>query len=165
MSWSLAANIATVVEAIAVSVSLIFIAWQLKLQTHITKFSNVQTLVELSSPIMLLIIENPTVAKLWYTGKQNYDQFTPTEQAQYRHMLVWWLTYYENIFQQKRSGLMDDLMYEAWLNDIKSFVKLRAVARHWGSLEHLYEYKFRTHISNLIYEDHQKRRPEGTAQP
>lgn len=48
--WEKSANIATVVEAIVVTISIIFIWKQLRQQTKLTRIANTQALVDISSP-------------------------------------------------------------------------------------------------------------------
>jgi hypothetical protein len=163
MTWALAANVANVVEAIAVVISLIFIGRQLKQQTNLTKFGNVQTLVELSSPMMLALLQDERLTEIWATGRDRYDSFTALQQQRYRHLLDWWLTYYENIFQQRRCGLLDESMYEAWTSDLTSFIRRRNLARHWHDIEHLYEARFRAHVSDLVYKTQQQQQTEREA--
>jgi hypothetical protein len=71
MDWEKAANIATVVEAIVVAVSIIFIWKQLRQQTKLTRIANTQALVDISSPFNLELIKDPKMAALWVRGSKD----------------------------------------------------------------------------------------------
>src|SRR6185369_5305770 len=91
MDWEKAANIATVVEAIVVTASILFIWKQLRQQTKLTRIANTQALVAISSPFNLELIKDREMAALWIKGANDYGTFDEVRQYQYKSLLIWWL--------------------------------------------------------------------------
>ena len=153
MDWEKAANIATVVEAIVVTVSIIFIWKQLRQQTKLTRIANTQALVDISSPFNLELIKDPKMAALWVRGAKDYSTFDEVGQYQYKSLLIWWLIFQENIFYQKKEGLLDEKIYASWDYDLRFFVRQQNLSERWGELKNAFQAEFRDYITGLINED------------
>lgn len=150
MSWEKAANIATVVEAIVVAVSIIFIWKQLRQQTKLTRIANTQALVGISSPFNLELIKDTKMAALWVRGSKDYDTFDEVGQYQYKSLLIWWLIFQENIFYQRKEGLLDEKIYASWDYDLRFFVTQQNLIARWGELKDAFQIEFRDYVTSLI---------------
>jgi hypothetical protein len=157
MNWQEAANVASVVEAIAtvietlvVTVSVILIWQQLKHQTKLAKASNAQALVDIASPFNLLIVEDAGVAELWLKGPNEFQTFTEVQKIRYENAVIWNLMFHENVYLQNQNGLLDDYMYSAWDTDLKRFAKRQNIKQHWEKLWVAYHTDFRKHLDRII---------------
>jgi hypothetical protein len=145
-----AANIATVLQAIIVAVSVLFIWLQLRSQTKLAKVANTQALVEISSPFNLELIKNPDMAALWVNGSGDYEKFDDVRKYQYRSLLIWWLIFHENIFFQKQKRLLDETIYACWDHDLQSFVKEQHLELRWEDLKSGFQDGFVKHVEELF---------------
>lgn len=150
MDWGKAANVATVVEAFVVIVSVVFIWIQLRRQTELTKAANNQALVEIWSPFNLQLIQNEDLMRLWLNGAQNLKEADPLKRRQYQSLLIWYLLFHENIFYQHKKGLLDEVVYKTWKNSLEDFVKEHQLGLQWESLGDICQVEFRNHIAELI---------------
>ncbi|MDX6529754.1 MAG: hypothetical protein QOH41_2044 [Blastocatellia bacterium] len=145
-----AANIATVLQAIIVAVSVLFIWLQLRSQTKLAKVANTQALVEISSPFNLELIKNPDMAALWVNGSGDYEKFNDVRKYQYRSLLIWWLIFHENIFFQKQKRLLDETIYTCWDHDLQCFVKEQHLELRWEDLKSGFQDGFVKHVEELF---------------
>jgi hypothetical protein len=152
MNWEKAADIATVVEAIIVAVSINFIWKQLRQQTKLTRIANTQALVDISSPFNLELIKDPKMAALWVRGSKDYGTFDEVAQYQYKSLLIWWLIFQENVFYQRREGLLDEKIYASWDYDLRFFVTQQNLRERWGELKNAFQAEFRDYVTGLINE-------------
>jgi hypothetical protein len=152
MSWEKAADIATVVEAIVVTVSIVFIWKQLKQQTKLIKIANTQALVDISSPFNLELIKDSKMAALWVRGSKDYGTFDEVGQYQYKSLLIWWLIFQENIFYQSREGLLDEKIYASWDYDLRFFVRQQNLRERWDELKDAFQVEFRDYVTSRINE-------------
>ena len=113
MSWEKAAYISTVFQLLVVIVSVILIRRQLQMQTDLARVANTQALVALVSPFNLEMAQNKDMARLWIIGPEEWEVLSPEDKQQYESMLRWWFIFYENIFFQAESGLLDRAIFEA----------------------------------------------------
>lgn len=151
-TWTVLASIATITEAIAVVVSVFFIWRELHENTRLTKAANSQSLVELSSPFNLQLIQDRQMAEFWVLGPQNYKAMDEVDKYRYQALLVWWLILHENIFYQKGNNLLDESTYKGWDNDLKVFVRHHHLWLHWNTIGKNFYIKFADHVNSLIEE-------------
>jgi|GEM_PF-829165 len=131
MNWETAAQISTFFQLFLLAGSVILIWWQLKKQTDLTRIANTQAQVALVSPFNLEIAKDPDLAKLWMVNPKEWADLNPGEKHQYESMLIWWLIFYENIFFQKQSKLLNQEIFNAWQQDLDAFIKEKHLENYW----------------------------------
>ena len=149
--------VATVAQLVLLIVSVYFV-WhqiqdakeQLQKSVELTQASNAQKLVELTSPFNLQLIQNAEMAELWILGAGRYDQMGSVDRERYYNLLMWWLILHQNIFHQRKQGLMDKLTYVSWDNDLRYFVATKSIERHRGLWSSLFEPGFVGHLDELV---------------
>jgi hypothetical protein len=148
-------SVATIIGVLSIPLSGLFIWLQLRQQTRLAKVANTQSLVELSSPFNLQLIQDPQMAEYWVHGAEKYQSFDPVEQYRYKSLLIWWLILHENIFFQWKSGLLDRAIYESWQYDLESFV-LYQLRERWPDLKVNFQPDFVRHVEELVRKSHPK---------
>jgi len=155
--WLIASAIAAIVQSGVVIVSLIFI-WrqvqlqtkQLKLQTELTKATNTQALVSLSSPFNIGLIQDPQMAKLWIEGAEEFASYDKVDKFRYETLLFWWLILHENVYYQRHKGLLDQTIYAAWEYDLRHFIMRQNLQVHWDGLKNLFQQEFIEHVDQVL---------------
>jgi hypothetical protein len=147
------AAIATILQAIFLPVSLFFVWYQLRQQSKFARATNVQSLVELSSPFNLQLIQDRNFAQLWVQGASRFEAMDEVERYQFKSLLIWWLILHENIFYQHEEKLVDDTAYFPWDEDLKGFIRTMRLGNHWSSLRGTFQAGFAAHVDKLIHED------------
>lgn len=117
------AHLSTALQLIVLVVSAFFIWLQLRKQTALARVANTQALVALSSPFNLQMSQQPKMAEIWRKGSQGEVFENGTEDEQYRSMLKWSLVFYQNVFFQTKSKLLDAEISKAWQQDIEGGVR------------------------------------------
>lgn len=162
--WQIASSVATMVQAAVVTLSLYYIARQVKqqteqaeqqtkeleFQTKLVKVAHAQDLFELTSPFNIQVIQDRNMAKLIFEGHEDYGSFDEVDKFRYRSSLSWRLTFQELMYYQNQNGLLDASIYQAWDDDFKSFLKRRRVGLRWAELEQYYNPEFRSYVSSTI---------------
>jgi hypothetical protein len=154
MSLSDWANIATIVQGIFVIVSIGFVLYQLRENTRLTRAANTEKLVELTSPFHLQFVQDRETAKLWVQGAKEWSKMDTIDKHRYYALLAFWLSLHENIYHQKKKGLLDEDTYAAWTKDLKSFIVLQNLEQVWQewSMRDNFEASFAKYIDQLIDE-------------
>jgi hypothetical protein len=147
------ANIATIIESIAVVASVLFIAYQLRQSTQLAKVANTQALVEISSPFNLQLIQDRRMAEFWVRGSQDYEQMDTVDQYRYKSMLIWWLILQENVYYQSKEKLLDHLVYSAWDRDLRTFVHKQHLSKFWPELKSDFHMEFGAYVDRLVEEE------------
>jgi hypothetical protein len=142
-------NIALVVQAVVVSISLVFIWRQLSEAVRLTKAANAQKLVELSSPFNLQLIQNPEVYKLWIKADDEWDKMDEINRGRHYELLTWWLILHENIYHQWQKRLLDEDTFNSWGRDLKHFLARKDIEQYRKRWEKIFEPSFVEHINKL----------------
>lgn len=170
VSWLNIANLSaffSILASVAVIVSLVFIAQQLtqqtlqvKQQTKLARAGNSQSFVNLASSFVLAIGSNSFLMNLYQTGGDRWSSLSPEEQVQYRYLVSWWLTFFENVQYQQDCGLLDAEVYNAWMKDMEAYFRRRRVDLVWDHLKGNYSdsfvSRFQKSIDNVRKEFQQK---------
>lgn len=82
------ASIATIVEAAFVIVSVWFIWRQLREGTQLARAANAQSLVEISSPFNMQLIQDSEMAWLWVHGARELATMDEVKKYRYKSLVV-----------------------------------------------------------------------------
>ena len=150
MNLNQLADLAQILEAIFVAGTVFFIWRELRENTRLTKAANTQRLVETSSPFYLQIIQNKEIAELWIKGAENFLSLDEADKYRYRSLINWWLNFYENIYFQWRSRLLDAQYFEAWSQALARFVGKPSFRTVWNDVRSTYEPEFVSFIEEKM---------------
>jgi hypothetical protein len=157
------ANIATIFGVISIPVSGGFIFWQLKHQTRLARAANVQSLVELSSPFNLQLVQDKNLAEYWVHGKQKYKDYDAVEKCRFSNLVSWWLILHENIFFQHRNNLIDRSAYDSWQCDLRRFCDNQVPLELWTELRDAFQSEFQKHVDCFMKEHIKAKTPFTSA--
>jgi hypothetical protein len=149
MTLSDIASIATIIEAIFVMISVYFIWRELRENVKLTRASNNQALVEISSPFNMQLIQDRHMAEMWVSGAKKYAEMDDVDKYRYKSLLIWWLILHENIYYQYLGGLLDRSAYMAWDYDLDEFVHTHKLWFYWEEMKSNFQADFATHVSQI----------------
>lgn len=154
--WEQLSTIATLVQAIVVVVSLLYIKNQIDLQTNLARAANIQALAAAAMPLNMEEVKSSELMRLSLEGRGGFKpevQVTNEEirKEQYKAFLSTWLIFSENIYYQNARGLIDPEMYVAWDTGLKTFIEEYNLKASWDdSMKNSYHESFRKHIDELL---------------
>jgi hypothetical protein len=147
MSLEQLAYLSTIVQAVLVVISLLFIYFQLRQNTELARAANAQSLVEHAGSFNSMLIQNKDLATLWYSHGKDFKN--PIDEQRYRELIVQWLIFHENIYYQHKKKLLDDVIYNSWRTDLKYTVQhhnLSALGQDWDTF---FPGEFGHHLAQL----------------
>src|SRR6185436_12110986 len=123
--WEKIMTVATCLQVVAVVVSLYLIVRQLDQQTlqldqqlKLSRATNIQSLVDLITPLNLRATENE-MAEIWVKGdcgiaRVSDEKARDIQREQYVTLVASYMVFYENVHSQYRAGLLDQDIYDGW---------------------------------------------------
>lgn len=144
------ADVSFILQGVFIPISLLFVLYQLIKQTQLTRASNAQALVQISSPFYLVQIQDPNAVELWLHGAERFDSLHEIQRTQYMAIVTWWLLLHENIFHQSQMKLIERKMYISWEKDLEYFLRHHRLGVRWGKLRGYYHSDFAVHVDRLI---------------
>jgi hypothetical protein len=134
--------------SLVVSVWLLFL--EVRMNNRLARAANAQALVEISSPFYLTQVQDRNMAEFCLRSSRDFQSLDDVDRQRYRNLLVWWLIFHENIYYQRRQGLLDDRAFRPWSRDLQMFIEQQNLHLHWGELKHLFQDEFSDLVSHLI---------------
>jgi hypothetical protein len=158
-------NIATIMGSLSLVVSVWLLFRELRDTNKLTRAANTQSLVDLSSPFYLGLIQDRQMAEIYLRGARALEEMDEVDRYRYKSLIVWWLVFHENIYYQWRNGLLDHHSYKPWANDLKSFIALQKIEPLWEEMKHLFQDEFTSHIGEILEAMHGPARRAGGVNP
>jgi len=144
------ADVSTVIQAIFVAISLIFILFQLRQGNKLARAANAQALAEQAAAFNALLYQDEKLAQLWYSGGKNLEDLDKmVDKHRYRELIGQWLIFHENIYYQWRQGLLDKDIYDGWHNDLRFTVHRHNLSLITSNIEKYFPNKFGILITQL----------------
>ena len=135
MNWDAAGAIGEIVGAIAVVISLVYLALQIRNQNRETKAATVQQVLQTNANTISQL-QDPELAQIWITGLNDLDNLSDVERLRFVIYITTILRSYENAYFQWRSGRLEDDTWHALMavvRDVKStpmYSQILDVRRH-----------------------------------
>jgi hypothetical protein len=130
------------IGALAVVVSLIFIAREIRENSRSTRLAALQTAMESSQRIIELPARDRDLARVIRIGSNDPDSITEDEYAQYRYWLILSLRSTENLFVQYKSGALDHETWVARAGVVSFMMDTPGGRRVWASTFNRYRVDF-----------------------
>ena len=108
------ASIAEIVSAIAIIVSLIYVAVQIDQNTLAIKHSTNQERLNFGRDQAELLITVPGLAELVLRAAQNVDDLNEVDRLKFYEWATWFFGVWEQTYQSNLDGLMDEEWWVAW---------------------------------------------------
>lgn len=148
--WSLIAEIAA---AIAVVLSIIYLAVEVQRNTSAIRTQTHQGLLELSNYNNIEFVTNPEMADLIFRGDRNFDELTDVEQSRYRFFIQSENNIWEHAFNSHLNGTMDSRTWEGYdVSYRRNFCK-KSGNIVWRQMEQDFGAEFRAHVNATSKED------------
>jgi hypothetical protein len=149
MSLSDLASIAVIIQGIFFVVSIILVWYQLRENTKLVRSANTQKLVELSSPLNLMLAQDRALAELWRKGALDFEGLDDVDRERYFSLLTWLLVLHENIYHQWSKRLIDEDTFISWTRDLEYFAHRQNFDKYWDRINSFFEASFAEHVTRL----------------
>jgi hypothetical protein len=140
------ASVATIIGSAALVISAWLLFHELRISNKLVRAANTQSLVELSSPHHVSLLQDRQLAELFVHGSQQYKDMDEVDRYRYKALLTWWLIFYENIYYQWQQGLLDDNNYKPWAAGLRLFIRRHQLQAHWDEMGRLFQDDFAQYV-------------------
>jgi hypothetical protein len=126
------------IGAIAVVVSLIYVALEIRSNSRSTRLAAMQTAMESSQRIIEMPARDRDLARVIRIGSDDPDSLTEDEFAQYRYWLILSLRSTENLFVQYKAGALNNETWIARASTVKWMMGTPGGQRVWAGTSNRY---------------------------
>lgn len=161
MTLSDLADLGQVIGALAVVISLIYVALQIRQNTNAVRSATAQTVHEHFSSWYNLLAADAELSRIAANGLRDYASLSEQEKVRFVATFMSFLLYSQNAFLKWREGLLKPALWLAWEQVMMNLFGAPGGKALWTERHYLFGGEFRRYIEN----DLMKREPHPDAKP
>ncbi len=150
MTWETAGVFAEVVAAIAVIVSLLYLAIQLKQNTELARAELEVQLGITWADMHDNMIQNPSLARAYDLAAKDWDALSEEDVRAYLWFVAKSFHILQGMFRQHQRGLLTDDVWAPYEAFITGVLQIEAVWGWWQSEGSLTSNEFKDHVEKLL---------------
>jgi hypothetical protein len=155
------ANLGQIIGAVAVVVSLIYVALQIRQNTNAVRSAAAQVVNEHFASWYHLLAADAELSQVVVNGLRDYTSLSETEKARFVATFMAYLSYSHNAFLKWREGALSPALWEGWELLLMNLFAAPGGRAFWKERAYLFGEEFRRHVED----DLMKRTPHPDAKP
>ena len=161
MSLGDLANIGQVIGAIAVVISLIYVALQIRQNTNAVRSATAQSVHEHFANWYHLIAADAELSRIAANGLRDYQSLSENERTRFIAAFMSFLSYSQNAFLKWRQGLLAPSLWLGWEQVMMNLFGAPGGKAFWKERRYMFGDEFRRYIEDDLI----KREPHPDAKP
>jgi len=157
------ANLGQIIGAVAVVISLFYVASQIRQNTNAVRSATVQTVHEHFAKWYHLVAADDELAKIVANGLRDYTSLSEAERVRFVATFMAFLSYSQNAFLKWRQGLLASPLWLGWELVIMNLVCAPGGKAFWKDRAYMFGDEFRKYIDDDLInrEPHPDAKPMG----
>jgi len=152
MSWDAVGAIGEVVGAIAVVITLIYLAVQIKQNRQDVQTSNFHRVADSFNELNRQIAGDAELARILNEGFANYNELSDVEKTQFGMIFLTCARVYDSLYHQIRRGTGDKELWESELGTLRWFCSMPGYRNWWLDNNFRFSKSFTDLMNELISE-------------
>lgn len=144
------ANIAEIVAAVAIVVSLIYVGVQVNDSTRAVRSATANDISAAMSSWYITVGSDSQASQIFYDGMRNPDSLSRQESAQYVFLTHGLFLEYQAAFYLSQEGTLDSSLLQSLVNTIAGVREMPGMLRYWEQRRDLFEADFREFVDDLL---------------
>lgn len=139
-------DITDLIQTIAVVVSLVYLAIQVKDSTKSTRGATYQSIISAFAEVEARISQDADTARLYRLGCKEPESLTEDEAVRFKELICSLFNLYENLHYQYKNHLLEEDLWTGWCRLMMNDLQAQGIAKYWKMNAHLYSQDFRQYI-------------------
>src|ERR1700692_4453835 len=118
MNWEAISAVSQLVGSLAVVISVLYLAAQLRRRTRVARDAAAAALGNVTKPFM----ENAELGRVWRAGLEDLNSLSAEDQARFFHAAYQFMKALETIHYHYVYGLLDTQLWEGWRELLQHYV-------------------------------------------
>ena len=149
MNWEAINAISQLISSIAVVVSVLYLAVQLRSSTRVARVAAMDAAAAALRDVTKPFMENAELGRLWRIGLENLDSLSPEDQARFFHAAHQFLKALETIHYHYVYGLLDLQLWSGWRELLHHYVATPGIKFYLARRGAVFSERFRNFINEL----------------
>lgn len=152
MNWNMITAIAAIIGTIAVVVSLLYVARQMKAATRQRTLESYHSVVREVDDFCKLFAQEGANSDIWWRASKGLGNLTDAERVRYFAMLFILFRSWEKAFHYHSEGELEDWSAEVVAKPMVDFTMSNGVQEYWALRKRWYTADFRNWVDKQIKE-------------
>lgn len=155
MNWEAIGAAGEILGALAVVVSLLYLAIQIRHSANATRAASRYASTQLTTDILVAIASDPEVASIFRRGQNDPDSLSDDEGLRFDMLLYAVFDQWETMYSQVRRGAMFEEDWEKYESSvIPMYLAQPGAQRFWETASDMYPAFFREYIDQVSRKKH-----------
>jgi hypothetical protein len=143
-------NIGEFVAAVAVVVSLVYLAVQIRQNSRWLRASIVQAVAGSFMDFNQTVAANPQLMRVYQIGLEDFARLSEEERRQFLHLITSVFRFAEQMFYQYRRGTLEEQMWQGYAENILFIYQQPSVRQWWEIRRGMFSEEFREYLANSV---------------
>jgi hypothetical protein len=148
MNWDAVGAISNMAAAIAVTISVVYLAIQIKRSTMVTYSQTYQFATQALGDMAVIVGDSKDNARIFTVGMAAPEQLDKDEFNQFAYLGISLFRRYENVFFQYRSGMIDEDFWIGHRDNLLWFYHRPGTQRWWQERRLAFSNRFRAFLES-----------------
>ena len=149
MNWDAINALSQLISSIAVVVSVLYLAVQLRSSTRVARVAAMDAAAAALRDVTKPFMENAELARIWRIGLENLDALSAEEKARFFHAVHQFLKALETIHYHYVYGLLDTQLWAGWRELLHHYISTPGVHFYLSRRSPVFSERFRNFIAEL----------------
>lgn len=150
MNWEAIGAIGEILGAIAVLLTLAYLAAQIRQNTNSVRTSTFQQVVSDMAHAIEQLNQNADLNRIWYAGLRDFEGLEQLEKQRFATYITSILRRYENILYQSREGTLDSSNLEGLIGQMSGIMSSPGTQVWWSRARGLFNTELQDHVDNEL---------------
>ena len=143
MDWSAVSAVASMLGALAVTTTVVYLAIQIRENTRATRSQTYQLATSALAEMAGIVGSDKELARIFSVGMTNPEKLDPYEFVQFGYLGISLFRRFENVFFQHQSGMIDDDFWNGHRDNILWFFHRPGMQAWWKDRKFAFSRSFR----------------------
>src|SRR3954452_14961781 len=149
MNWDAINAVSQLISSVAVVVSVLYLAVQLRSSTRVARVAAMDAAAAALRDVTKPFMENAELGRVWRTGLENLGALSAEDQARFFHAAHQFLKALETIHYHYVYGLLDPQLWAGWRELLHHYVATPGIQFYVTRRSAVFSERFRNFISEL----------------
>ena len=149
MNWEAIGAIGELVGAIAVFITLLYLAAQIRQNSRAVKNSAAQTLLSEANASLRVASSDPGTARAVILGQTLFDDLSEAERAQFIVWIFAWMRTIEQAYFQYVQGNIEEEIWEGQVAHLRQVIHAPPVSKWWSFRRTFFSRRFQNFMDEL----------------
>ena len=149
MNWDAISAVSQMIGSIAVVISVLYLAVQLRSSTRVARVAAMDAAAAALRDVTKPFMENAELGRVWRTGLENLEALSPEDQARFFHAAHQFLKALETIHYHYVYGLLDPQLWAGWRELLHHYVATPGIRFYLERRSGVFSERFRNFVNSL----------------